>query len=511
MLVAAALIYGFSSATPQARAAGSISLAHSTVPQSASVGVSGSGFTAQNTVTVFVDAPVNGQTQHIQTTVTTDANGDFSTHLNLPRAIAAGTYTLTAKDTNGVSATQRLNVLTLIVLRVGGGTAGATVTDRQRFFADVIGVQNGETVKLQATFPTYSGNSVVETRTPTADQHGNFYSVLLTAPNGAKLGWADMSATGQTSNKQAQGRVYVAYHPYVVLKSSSVAAGDTATIVGHGFVSDAQVKVNMNVQTADGKPMTLTTTATADSNGNFQTSLRIPSNAAQASYTLTATDLTAGFKRYARLAVQAGSTQPSGNGRISVDVLPSVTLPNETVTFVGSGYAPNINVTISLTVDLRGGGNRAISHTVTTDSSGGFTADILVPYRAAQGTYTVTTRASNGQQSSSTLKVLALSMHPAGLNFRWVSLWYHTVRQGTWDVIVLQSTLQTQLGIWAHVIFPNGLHYDYYTNTDNNGQWKVRFNVPARAASSHSNQAYVTFQLWHGKQTSQSFMDFTLV
>jgi hypothetical protein len=474
--------------------------------------VSGSGFAAQATVTISLDAPVNGQAQHIQNTVTSDQNGDFTTRLNLPRAIAAGTYTLTAKDANGNSATQRLSVLTLIVLRPNGGTAAATVTDRQRFFVDVIGVQNGETVKLEGTFPTYSGNSVVETRMPTADQHGNLFNVLLTAPNGAKLGWAGLTATGQKSNRQAQGRVYVAYHPYVVLKSASIAAGDNAVVVGHGFVSDATVKLQVTVQTTQGNAVNVSVNATADANGDFTTSIKIPNNAAQATYTIAATDLTGGFKRYARLAIQPGTgTGPTGNGRISVDILPSVTLPNQTVTMVGSGYAANVSVTISFTVDLRGGGTRVISKSVTTDNSGGFSADILVPYKAAQGTYTVTARASGGQEFTSKLKVLSLETHPQYLNFRWISLWYHTVRQGTWDVVVLQSTLKTQLGIWAHVVFPNGLHFDYFTLTDRNGRWTVKFKIPSHSISSHSNQAYVTFQLWHGSRTTQSFMNFTLV
>jgi hypothetical protein len=107
--------------------------------------------------------------------------------------------------------------------------------------------------------------------------------------------------------------------------------------------------------------------------------------------------------------------------------------------------------------------------------------------------------------------VLPLSAHPKNLAFRWISLWYHSVRQGTWDYVILQSTLHTPLGIWVHVIFPNGQHWDYYANTDRRGRWAVKFTIPRHAANKRSNQAYLTFQLWHGKQTTQSFMGFTLV
>src|SRR5947209_4655136 len=94
--IATFLAFGLSPRALPAFAAGSVSLTQTTVPQSASVAVSGSGFTGNDNVTIFIDAPVGGQMQHIQATATTDGSGAFSTHLNLPRAIAAGTYTLTA-------------------------------------------------------------------------------------------------------------------------------------------------------------------------------------------------------------------------------------------------------------------------------------------------------------------------------------------------------------------------------------------------------------------------------
>jgi hypothetical protein len=85
------------------------------------------------------------------------------------------------------------------------------------------------------------------------------------------------------------------------------------------------------------------------------------------------------------------------------------------------------------------------------------------------------------------------------------------VRHGTYDVIKIQSTLKTTLGIWVHVIFPSGQRHDFYTNTDGSGSWSTKFTIPNNAISRHSNQAYITLQLWHGKQTTQSFLNFTLV
>lgn len=414
-----------------------------------------------------------------------------------------------------------------IQLKVNGGNPAITVVDRDHFLVDGSGFQSGEPVKLQATFPAYSGNNIVENRTVTADGNGNFSNVTMYAPPGAKAGWSTLTATGQTSNKTAQGRVWVAYQPYIFLNRSSVTPGSWVAVSGRGFVASSPVKVELTIQSDGGNSQTITVSTTADNNGNFTKWTRIPNYTSAGSYTVTATDTTAGFKRYAKLnvtrqaapnpapkatatptATPSPTAKPSSHALASV--VPSVTLPNQDVTFTGSGFPTNASVTVSLTVSMRGGGNRYISANATTDSNGTFTTAFRVPYKTAPGTYTVTASGS-GAQASDQLQVLPLSAHPSFLNFSWVSLWYHTVRQGTWDYVTVQSTLKTQLGIWVHVIFPSGLHADFYTETDHNGRWSVKFTIPKRGISKHSNQAYITFQLWHGKQTTQQFMDFTLV
>jgi hypothetical protein len=204
------------------------------------------------------------------------------------------------------------------------------------------------------------------------------------------------------------------------------------------------------------------------------------------------------------------SAPPARAAQASVTLEPSVTLPNQDITLTGTNFPTDTTVRVYLTVDLRGGGNRTVSTSTVTDSNGDFAADLFVPYKVAPGRYAVVVRAS-GVRISNLLRVLPLSAHPFNLSFRWISLWYHTVRQGTWDYINIQGGLSTQLGIWVHVIFPNGIHYDYYQETDGNGHWAIRFNVPGHAVSSHSNQGYLTFQLWHGNSTTQGFMTFTLV
>jgi len=48
-------------------------------------------------------------------------------------------------------------------------------------------------------------------------------------------------------------------------------------------------------------------------------------------------------------------------------------------------------------------------------------------------------------------------------------------------------------------------------NTDSHGLWQKTFGVPRDAISRYSNQAHLTFQLWHGKHTYRSFTSFNVV
>lgn len=97
------------------------------------------------------------------------------------------------------------------------------------------------------------------------------------------------------------------------------------------------------------------------------------------------------------------------------------------------------------------------------------------------------------------------------LGFRYVSIWYHAVRKGTFDHVVVQSNKHTTLGIWVHVIFPSGVHYDFYENTDSHGHWSKSFPVPTNSGSAYNNRAIVAIQLWHSKKTVKDFEFFTVL
>jgi len=100
---------------------------------------------------------------------------------------------------------------------------------------------------------------------------------------------------------------------------------------------------------------------------------------------------------------------------------------------------------------------------------------------------------------------------PKAPSFQYVSLWYHTVRVGTFDHLEVQGRPHTTMGIWAHVYFPNGRHLDYYENTDSSGHWTKQYGIPRDSISKFSRQGVITLQLWRGTRTRKNHLTFTLV
>lgn len=97
--------------------------------------------------------------------------------------------------------------------------------------------------------------------------------------------------------------------------------------------------------------------------------------------------------------------------------------------------------------------------------------------------------------------------------YSYVSIWYHDIRVGTTQHLTVQAKKPNVHGLWVHVYFPSGLHYDYFVNTDSNGFWSTEFTIPpaSKSLSKFSNEALVTFQLWKGSATNKTFDTFTIL
>jgi len=233
-----------------------------------------------------------------------------------------------------------------IVLHAGAGAQPISVLDRHQYLVDALGFQSGESVKIDVTSPTFGGNTVTQTKTATANGDGSVLGVSLYAPPRVKTGWTDVTATGQSSNKQAHGRIWVAYRPYVYLRSQSIAPNSWAVVEGREFVAGAPIRAQITIQESNGSQQTITVTAAADNGGNFTKWVRIPNYTSAGNYVFTVLDTVGGFKRYAKLSVsQQPAPKPTATPTLhaAAHVSPSVTLPNQDVTLSGSGFPSRLH------------------------------------------------------------------------------------------------------------------------------------------------------------------------
>ena len=76
------------------------------------------------------------------------------------------------------------------------------------------------------------------------------------------------------------------------------------------------------------------------------------------------------------------------------------------VTATGEGYAPNVEVSLSLAV---GGGGPVVTVPATTDAEGHVQADIVVPVGTATGDYTLTASVGGASLAQADLKVVGLT------------------------------------------------------------------------------------------------------
>lgn len=403
-----------------------------------------------------------------------------------------------------------------LTLRVGGTGNELALRAGQQFMVTASGFTPGESVKVIAAFVTYNGNSVIPSQTVAADARGVAVNALLYVPPGTRAGTANVAASGASSHRQANGHVTVIYRPAIQMSAASVAPNAVVAVVGSDFVAYSVVHIRFTIRGTGGRSQTLSVDTTANSNGAFTKLIRIPSYTAPGTYSVTATDAAGGFSASRSISVAAPAALPTATATTAPilhptgRVVPSSTPPNRTVTFVGAGFPANAPITVRATLRLRDGSLHFITKRTSADRNGNFALAFHVPYKTVPSTYAVTATTSR-YEASSQLQVLPRSSHPSTLQFRRIKLRYSTVRQGTWDRLTVQSSLHTRLGIWVHVVFPSGKQKAFYAETNAKGHWKKRFSVPRGSATAQSHTAFIIVQLWHGSQTVQGSIAFTVV
>lgn len=222
--------------------------------------VTGTHFTDSSSVSVtFNSATV--------ITTTTNSTGGFVENFTVPATTAAGSYTVTATDALGVTASNTLTVTTTSMKLTMKVTAtahrdGATVT-----------VTGNNFLASHTVTVTFNDNTV---GTATTNSSGGFTLTFVVA--GVPEGTYDIVGTDGTNTVTKTFGV----NPYITVTPTSGAPGSTLTVNGTGFAADSQVTIALSTTTL--------TTATSSSTGSFQVTVSIPTTFSRGGETMTATD-----------------------------------------------------------------------------------------------------------------------------------------------------------------------------------------------------------------------------
>jgi hypothetical protein len=338
----------------------SIVLSPSSGSVGSSVSVSGSGFSGSKTVTITFAGSAIATTPTI---VTTDAYGSFSATFIVP-ATTAGGKTVTVTDSSSNSATATFTITPAISLSPTSGNVGTTVTVSGTGF----GATKTITIKYDTTTQTTSPTTVTTT------SYGTF-TCTFTVPASTSDGHTVTATDSSYPSNSASTKFTVI--PAITISPTSGNVGTTVTVSGTGFAGSKSITATFN-----GVPVTLSGTTSTGSTGSFSgTTFTVPASTTGAK-TVVITD--------------ASSNQGSATFTVNPAITLSPTSGNvgSSVTVTGSGFAASSTVTIN----YDGVVQTTSPATVTTSSSGAFSASFSVP-ASVVGAHTVS--ASDGSSSSS--------------------------------------------------------------------------------------------------------------
>ncbi len=282
-VVALATMLGLFLPAATSLAAASLSLSASSGAIGSSTTVSGGGFAASTTVRILFGG--SGGTQ--VGSESSDATGNLPGLAVTVPNVTGGVYQVFATDGNN-SASANFTVPFSLSLSPGSGGAGTTITVSGTGFLASEGITVGW---------DQSNNQVA---TATANGSGAF-STSFAAPSGT--GNHLVFASGQTSHftlattftLSGTGNVGGAN---LSITPASGRAGSQVNLNGTGFGGGEQVNL-----TIDGS---LATSVTADGNGNFTTSITMPSSVAFGGHTITATGVSSGHSASVVFSVTRG-------------------------------------------------------------------------------------------------------------------------------------------------------------------------------------------------------------
>ena len=426
---------------------GDVSVVPSDVEAGNPVTVNGEDF-APNSVVDIVITDAEGNEIGTIEGVEADDNGGFSIDWDVPADTEAGTYTVTATDTEDpeISGSADLTVTESNDADSDADTtdgvdadaadtdavdtdgtdadsdaadadatdADADVTDGADADSDVADADADATDATDATDTDAADADAVDTdavdtdATDVADTDGTDVDAADTDTDATE---ADADATDGDDDAAD-------YSATVSVLPSDVEAGDSVTISGEDFVPNSVV--NIVITDADGNDIATIEDVEVNENGEFREQWEVPADIAPGTYTVTATDTAnEDISAYDELTVSDASAADAGatdgddadETDPSINVDPDTAAPGEEVTIEGDDFGPEETVTIEITDE---DGNVVDTITVVTDDNGDFSVTWTVPQDVAPGTLTITAADESGNSATAELTISAATVGAGG-------------------------------------------------------------------------------------------------
>jgi len=339
-------------ATKQITAASFIVAARQIVisPSSGYVGstvtVSGSGFNASSSVTIYFDNTSVG-------TTTTNTAGSFSgATFTVPESYG-GTHTVKGSDASGSSPTVNFTTLQNITITPASGAVGDTITINGTGFAA------GSTI-------TFYFDTISVTATAATNTVGSFTNNTFAIPSTSR---GSHTIKAQDASGNYATATFTVAHKITITPASGV-SGTTVTVTGSGFSANKSITVKYNTVAVTTTPAAVST----DANGSFTASFTVPAGLA-GTYSVEVTDGTysasANFVSTTDATISQTTSQASP-GYVGMEL-----------TITGSGFKPGAIVTITYTTEP------VTLATFTADANGTFSAKVTIP-PSAGGNHTIT-------------------------------------------------------------------------------------------------------------------------
>ncbi|MFW6117439.1 MAG: hypothetical protein ACOC6G_02520 [Thermoproteota archaeon] len=399
------------------------------------VSVEGTGFGSEKSVNITLgvtDVTPSGE-------ITTSSSGSFTTTFEVPD-LSYDTYSVTAEDESGNTATTPFKVGASITLTPAEGPTGTVVDVEGRgFIGDKVNVTFGAILVLENVEVT----------------EGKFSGSFVTP--GVSLGAYTVTAD-DSSTASATADFEVTGVSGITLEPATGQAESTVSITGENFTAKEGTTVTVNFYGTE------VGTYTTDSNGGFSGTFTVPALPPD-TYSVTAEDenaLSAGttFQVVFTYVGLTPSSGPTGKG----------------VVITGAGFTPNTSFNVTMNGELMVNGQG------TTTSNGNLPPSFkaIVPTLPV-GTYTVTVTDSTGVTGTAMFTVTdttTLTAEPASA-------------PRTYQVTVEGSFFTGESGVPVDVDFSNSTWKmnAFSTTTNATGGFTGTFTVPDRALGEYTINA----------------------